>query len=197
MLLSAPGFWLACCLANHYPRSTGALSYPFSTPRHSSFRWIGANENQESAGGIYQVEPASSYLISGPKPECGGLSAIFPVPQPLIPFGYRFLKFYQVRLPWTAASIFSDSLTNTRSSRLHRTPQIRKAIVVTTTLHAAKLPRRRCRTPADGVIIDVYACERFAVYSKTCLRVIAIVGSHFPLHYHRCLQIPQYRIGRL
>ena len=40
-LLGAPCFWLACCLANHYPRCTGALSYPFSTPRHSSFRWIG------------------------------------------------------------------------------------------------------------------------------------------------------------
>ena len=42
LLLGAPSFWLACCLANHYPRSTGALSYPFSTPQHSSLRWIGA-----------------------------------------------------------------------------------------------------------------------------------------------------------
>ena len=28
-------------LENHYPRCTGALSYPFNTPPHSSFRWIG------------------------------------------------------------------------------------------------------------------------------------------------------------
>ena len=27
---------------NHYPRCTGALSYSFSTPQHSSLRWIGA-----------------------------------------------------------------------------------------------------------------------------------------------------------
>ena len=40
-LLSAPCFWLACCLANHYRRCTGALSYRFNPPPHSSFRWIG------------------------------------------------------------------------------------------------------------------------------------------------------------
>ena len=32
------------CYKSHYPRWTGALSYAFSTPRHSSFRWIGAKE---------------------------------------------------------------------------------------------------------------------------------------------------------
>ena len=31
---------------NHYPGNTGALSYPFSTPRHSSFRWIGGNRGE-------------------------------------------------------------------------------------------------------------------------------------------------------
>ena len=41
-LLGAPCFWLDSSLEIHYPRCTGALSYPFSTPRHSSFRWIGA-----------------------------------------------------------------------------------------------------------------------------------------------------------
>ena len=40
-LLGAPGLGWGLCFQNHYPRSTGALSYPFSTPRHSSFRWIG------------------------------------------------------------------------------------------------------------------------------------------------------------
>ena len=35
-------FGIGLLFQNHYPRSTGALSYPFSTPRHSSFRWIGA-----------------------------------------------------------------------------------------------------------------------------------------------------------
>ena len=39
--LGAPCFWLVSCSRNHYPRSTGALSYPFSTLPHSSFRWIG------------------------------------------------------------------------------------------------------------------------------------------------------------
>ena len=34
-------FWLVLSFQNHYPRCTGALSYPFSTPLHSSFRWIG------------------------------------------------------------------------------------------------------------------------------------------------------------
>ena len=29
-------------LENHYPRCTGALSYPFNPPRYSSFRWIRA-----------------------------------------------------------------------------------------------------------------------------------------------------------
>ena len=43
-ILGVPCFWLACCLANHYPRCTGALSYRFNPPLHSSFRWIGANE---------------------------------------------------------------------------------------------------------------------------------------------------------
>ena len=32
LLLSAPCFWLVLCFQNHYPRCTGALSYPFSTP---------------------------------------------------------------------------------------------------------------------------------------------------------------------
>ena len=41
LLLGAPGFGSVLCFRNHYPRSTGALSYPFSTPPHSSFRWIG------------------------------------------------------------------------------------------------------------------------------------------------------------
>ena len=39
-LLGAPGLGWGLCFQNHYPRSTGALSYPFSTPRYSSFRWI-------------------------------------------------------------------------------------------------------------------------------------------------------------
>ena len=42
---SASIFWVLrrrSCFKSHYPRCTGALSYPFSTPRHSSFRWIGA-----------------------------------------------------------------------------------------------------------------------------------------------------------
>ena len=38
---------------NHYPRCAGALSYPFSTPRHSSFRWIGA----------YQLSPTVTTRI--------------------------------------------------------------------------------------------------------------------------------------
>ena len=33
-----------CRRVHAYPRCTGALSYPFSTPLHSSLRWIGANE---------------------------------------------------------------------------------------------------------------------------------------------------------
>ena len=35
-------FGLVLCFENHYPRCTGALSYPLSTPRHLSFRWIRA-----------------------------------------------------------------------------------------------------------------------------------------------------------
>ena len=49
-LLGAPGLGSVLSFQNHYPRSTGALSYPFSTPRHSSFRWIG-------------VEAASGFLV--------------------------------------------------------------------------------------------------------------------------------------
>ena len=41
-LLGAPGLGWGLCFQNHHPGSTGALSYPFSTPRHLSFRWIGA-----------------------------------------------------------------------------------------------------------------------------------------------------------
>ena len=37
---NGPGGFLS--RKRHYPRSTGALSYPFSTPRHSYLRWIGA-----------------------------------------------------------------------------------------------------------------------------------------------------------
>ena len=40
-LFGPPGLGSGWCFQNHYPRSTGALSYPFSTPRHSSSRWIG------------------------------------------------------------------------------------------------------------------------------------------------------------
>ena len=36
-LLGAPCFGSVLCFQNHYPRTTGALSYPFSTPQHSSF----------------------------------------------------------------------------------------------------------------------------------------------------------------
>ena len=42
-LLGAPGLGTVWCYQNHYPSSTGALPCPFSTLRHSSFRWIGAN----------------------------------------------------------------------------------------------------------------------------------------------------------
>ncbi len=49
-LLGAPCFWLVFCLENHYPRRTGALSYPFNPPRHSSFRWIRA---KPKPSGIY------------------------------------------------------------------------------------------------------------------------------------------------
>ena len=41
-LLGAPDLGQGLCFQNHYPRSTGAPSYPFSTPRHSPFRWIRA-----------------------------------------------------------------------------------------------------------------------------------------------------------
>ena len=41
-LLGSTGLGLVLCFQNHYSRCTGALSYPFSTPRHSSFRWIRA-----------------------------------------------------------------------------------------------------------------------------------------------------------
>ena len=34
-------------LENHYPRCTGALSYPFNPPRYSSFRWIRAKDPVE------------------------------------------------------------------------------------------------------------------------------------------------------
>ena len=40
--MGAPSLGTVSCFKSHYPRCTGALSYPFSTPRHSSFRWIGA-----------------------------------------------------------------------------------------------------------------------------------------------------------
>ena len=40
-LLGAPRFWLVLSFQNHYPRCTGALSYPFSTPLLLSLRWIG------------------------------------------------------------------------------------------------------------------------------------------------------------
>ena len=40
--MGAPCFWLVFYLENHYPRCTGALSYPFNPPRYSSFRWIRA-----------------------------------------------------------------------------------------------------------------------------------------------------------
>ena len=40
--MGAPCFWLVFYLKNHYPRCTGALSYPFNPPRYSSFRWIRA-----------------------------------------------------------------------------------------------------------------------------------------------------------
>ena len=36
-LLGALGAGVGFVLPNHYPRCTGALYYPFSTPRHSSF----------------------------------------------------------------------------------------------------------------------------------------------------------------
>ncbi len=35
-------FWLGFVSKNHYPRFTGAPPHPFTTPRYSSFRWIGA-----------------------------------------------------------------------------------------------------------------------------------------------------------
>ena len=41
--MGAPGLGTVWCYQNHYPSSTGALPCPFSTLRHSSFRWIGAN----------------------------------------------------------------------------------------------------------------------------------------------------------
>ena len=37
-----------CVSKTIIPRSTGALSYPFSTPRHSSLRWIGAKTTEAS-----------------------------------------------------------------------------------------------------------------------------------------------------
>ena len=40
--LGATGLGLVLCFQNHYSRCTGALSHLFSTPRHSSFLWIGA-----------------------------------------------------------------------------------------------------------------------------------------------------------
>ena len=46
------------CFKSHYPRWTGALSYPFSTPRHSSFRWIGASR------GLVDPGPESRQTLS-------------------------------------------------------------------------------------------------------------------------------------
>ena len=38
-LLGAPCFGSVCCFTNRYPRSKGALSYPFITPRQSPLQW--------------------------------------------------------------------------------------------------------------------------------------------------------------
>ena len=50
--LDAPALGSVLCCGNHYPRNTGALSYPFSTPQHSSCRWIGAKLTPEQQGGL-------------------------------------------------------------------------------------------------------------------------------------------------
>ena len=60
-LLGAPGLGSVLYFQNHYPRSTEALSYPFSMPRHLSFRWIG---DKEQAVGLL----GRAYSVSLPTP---------------------------------------------------------------------------------------------------------------------------------
>ena len=52
------------CLENHYPRCTGALSYLFNPPRHSSFRWIGAKEQLTPTPGVLRRDDTIWPLIT-------------------------------------------------------------------------------------------------------------------------------------
>ena len=69
-----------CCFRNHYPRSTGALSYPFSTPTQSYLRWIGGQTEESTLLGRFLAYKAmnSVWRSATRRSGLGGASAASP-----------------------------------------------------------------------------------------------------------------------